>query len=92
MKKIALVALALSTPAMAEPTATTIVVDNRTESCNADSRIAEGNRKRAQWKANAIVRRLKVASKPYKVIYLESLGHRGGRYQIDGKIVSIKVC
>ena len=90
MRKIALIALAalaLASPAIAQDT--TIVIDNRGQACNADSRIAEGNRKRAEWKANAIKRDLKAAGKTFKVIRLES-GQRNVEFQ--GEIVALKVC
>lgn len=73
MKKIvfASIAMALTTPALAQPEKV-IVIDNRSEQCVVGSRIAEGNRRRAEIKVTRLVRQFKADGYAVRVIRLEA--------------------
>jgi hypothetical protein len=49
-----------------------IIIDNRAESCDASSRIAEGNRRRARIEALRLARDYKAQGVPVRVVTLET--------------------
>lgn len=76
MRKLLIItaALALAVPAGADTVSgeKLIVVDNRAEQCVAASRIAEGNRRRAEIKVSRLVRQYKAGGYSVRVVRLEA--------------------
>lgn len=60
-----------------------IVVDNRAEACDASSRIAEGNRRRAKIEAYRLARQARSEGREVRIVTLEP----GDRSVADGVII-----
>lgn len=60
-----------------------IVIDNRAESCDVSSRIAEGNRRRAKIEAYQIAKQARAEGREVRIVTLEP----GDRRVSDGVIL-----
>lgn len=68
-----------------------IVIDNRSERCNADSRIAEGNRRRAEIKAQRLAKELRDSGETVKIVRLEA-GETFAALEYGNPAVLLKAC
>jgi len=62
---------------------TVILIDNRAEQCDASSRIAEGNRRRAKIEAYRLARQARSEGREVRIVTLEP----GDRSVADGVII-----
>lgn len=83
---IAAAALSIAPSAVAQQVVKTVVIDNRGLCSDAGSRIAEGDRRRANIKASRIIADLKAQGVKVNVIRLEDFGDAGFR-TVEGDVL-----